>query len=215
MSVDSLLIGDNITVQKGALKKIPTDMNVPVGTTVEYAAIWPNNCSYTSFTLDTAPFVGTPSLTHVNDGVKLNLSFIAEEEHDGLVVSVVVYDNNNQRIASSTATLRVQGILSPVSNLRSTKEPEECRNNITRLNFSWEAPFTLEGVPIRFYTVNITGSNGQLLKKDTTTMTEYHYNASRQLHEVTFAVAAVNDVGAGNISNITESLSDIASELKY
>ena len=207
-----LLIGDNITVQQGALKKVPTDMNVTVGTTVEYVAIWSNNCSYISFTLDTTPFVGTTSMTFVNDSVKLNLSFVAKEEHDTLNVSVVVL-HNDQLIAFSTATLRVQGLLSRVSNLISTKEPNECRN-ITRLNFSWEAPFTLEGVPIDYYTVNITGSNGQLLKTDTTTVPEYHYNASRQLHEVTFAVAAVNGVGAGNISNITADVA-IPSELRY
>ena len=187
-------------------------MNVSAGMTITLISVFPRGSgyNYTTFTLSTWPPVNaTPVCTVLPNGDhQLALTFDVKESHNGAVISTLA-TLGGHTIAHSTARLKVQGLLSVVGELNTTKEPNNCQN-ITRLNFSWKAPFTLEGVPIRFYTVNITGSNGQLLKTDTTTVPEYHYNASRQLHDVTFAVAAVNDVGVGNISNITIPESDIA-----
>ena len=71
------------------------------------------------------------------------------------------------------------------------------------IHFTWTAPYTLQGVPINYYTINITRhSDGAVLRSDTTNTTEYLYNVSILGETLEVVVAAVNDVGIGNTSNI-------------
>ena len=70
------------------------------------------------------------------------------------------------------------------------------------LHFTWTAPYTLQGVPINYYNITITGhSDGAVLGSYTTNTTEFLYSVSRLGLEV--VVAAVNDVGTGDSSVIT------------
>ena len=94
------------------------------------------------------------------------------------------------------------GLLSAVGNLTST-EVDHCT-----LHFTWTAPYTLQGVPINYYTINITRhSDGAVLRSDTTNTTEYLYSVSSLGETLEVVVAAVNDVGTGIESNITVSVS--------
>ena len=91
------------------------------------------------------------------------------------------------------------GILPAVTNLTSTQE-DAC----STLNITWAAPYTLQGVPINYYTINITRhSDGAVLRSYTTNTTEYLYTVSNGLGEILkVLVTAVNDVGTGNTSSI-------------
>ena len=89
------------------------------------------------------------------------------------------------------------GLLSGVGNLTSS-EVDHCT-----LHFTWTAPYTLQGVPINYYTINITRhSDGAVLTSDTTNTTEYLYTVSSLGETLEVMVAAVNDVGTGNVSVI-------------
>ena len=93
------------------------------------------------------------------------------------------------------------GILSPVGDLINTTV-----DNCT-LIFTWTAPYTLQGVPINYYTINITRhSDGAVLRTDTTNTTEYLYSVSSLGETLEIEVAAVNDAGTGNKSSITVSI---------
>ena len=93
------------------------------------------------------------------------------------------------------------GLLSAVGNLNSF-EVVNCSLHIT-----WTAPYTLQGVPINYYAINITRhSDGAVVWSDTTNTTEYLYSvSSSQLLGETLEVmvAAVNDVGTGMAASIT------------
>ena len=93
------------------------------------------------------------------------------------------------------------GILSAVGNLNHTGIVN-CSLLIT-----WTAPYTLQGVPIHYYTINITRhSDGAVVWSDTTNTTEYYYSVISQLQlgeTLEAVVAAVNDVGTGATANIT------------
>ena len=90
----------------------------------------------------------------------------------------------------------LSGPLSGVGNLTSS-EVDHCT-----LHFTWTAPYTLQGVPINYYTINITRhSDGAVLRSDTTNTTEYLYTVSSLGETLEVVVAAVNGAGRGNVSN--------------
>ena len=85
-----------------------------------------------------------------------------------------------------------------VTNLTSTQE-DAC----STLNITWAAPYSLQGVPINYYTINITRlSDGAVLRSDTTNTTEYLYTVSSLGEILKVLVTAVNDAGTGNTSSI-------------
>ena len=63
----------------------------------------------------------------------------------------------------------VLGLLSAVTNLTSSEE-----DGCGTLHITWTAPYILQGVPINYYTINITSnSGGVVLRSGTTNTTEY------------------------------------------
>ena len=89
------------------------------------------------------------------------------------------------------------GLLSGVGDLTSSKV-DHCT-----LHFTWTAPYTLLGVPINYYTTNITRhSDGAVLRSDTTNTTEYLYTVSSLGETLEVILAAVNGAGTGNVSSI-------------
>ena len=79
--------------------------------------------------------------------------------------------------------------------------------DLTYTSLTWAAPYTLQGVPINYYTINITRhSDGAVLRSDTTNTTEYLYSVSSLGETLEVVVAAVNDAGTGIESNITVSI---------
>ena len=97
----------------------------------------------------------------------------------------------------------VLGLLSAVTNLNSSEE-----DGCGTLHITWTAPYTLQGVSINYYTINITSnSDGVVLRSGTTNTTEYLYTVSSLGETLEVLVVAVNDVGTGNSSNLsTQSL---------
>ena len=69
------------------------------------------------------------------------------------------------------------------------------------LRFTWIAPSSLEGVAIN-YIINITDTNGAVLRTDTTNTTEYLYSVSSLGETLEVEVTAVNDAGTGNATII-------------
>ena len=98
------------------------------------------------------------------------LSFTALLQHNSAILRCIVTDPNTAVSTIYSALLLVQGksiciqimkyifhftycigLLSPVGNLTST-EVDHCT-----LRLTWTAPYTLQGVSINYYTINITG----------------------------------------------------------
>ena len=92
----------------------------------------------------------------------------------------------------------ITGPFSAVGNLASS-EVDHCT-----LYFTWTAPYTLQGVPINYYTINITRhSDGAVLEEAKPNTTEYFYTVKSLGETLKVVVAAVNtDIGAGNMSSI-------------
>ena len=99
--------------------------------------------------------------------------------------------------------------MSAVDNLKSAVE-DHCT-----LRINWTAPYTLQGVPINYYTINITrhSDGAVLLASDTTNTTDYFHSVIILGEKLDIAVAAVNGAGTGNESIVMES-TPTSSELK-
>ena len=89
----------------------------------------------------------------------------------------------------------ILGILSPVSSL-SISEEDNCTVQLT-----WAAPYTLQGVSVDKYIINIT-QNGDVLWSNITNDTKYKYNSYSLGEDMGVVVAAVNGAGTGNVSSI-------------
>ena len=102
------------------------------------------------------------------------------------------------------------GLLSGVGDLTSS-EVDHCT-----LHFTWTAPYTLQGVPINYYTINITRhSDGAVLRSDTTNTTEYLYTVSSLGETLEVVVAAVNGAGTGNVSFIITQTPSSSEQMVY
>ena len=171
----------------------PQSQNVSEGKMVTYTCVFPGAQNYKP---NMAISVGPPPVCSLlnNNDTNCTLSFTAGDE---ATVSCWATRDNELISQTETAIIRVQGRLAAVSDL-DIMGPTNC----SVLVISWTAPYTLPGVPIRNYTINITRhSDGAVLKTDTTNTTEYWYMYIQE--DVVFMVAAVNDAGTGNASNFT------------
>ena len=100
--------------------------------------------------------------------------------------------------------------MSAVGNLMNNELNGSCT-----LSLSWTAPYTLQGVPINYYTINITRhSDGAVLRSDTTNTTEYLYSVSSLGETLEVVVAAVNGVGTGNATSIMHMIQSPSSSEK-
>ena len=68
------------------------------------------------------------------------------------------------------------------------------------VNVSWSPPFTLSGVPILHYSVNIT-SQGHTVQRNTT---DTYIILERPCTSTTYQISAWNEVGEGNITTYGE-----------
>ena len=104
---------------------------------------------------------------------------------------------------TSKAMIYVQGLLSAVTNL-SSHVTLDC--NSATLLITWIPPPTLQGVPIKNNSINISRlDDGESVNSNTTigNISKYRYNASNQLGEtLVIAVTPVNDAGQGNSTKI-------------
>ena len=193
---------------------IPKSKNVSEHTTVTFECSTAEN-GLNLFTLTTTPPATVASSSSLLNGVKkLTLTITDTNGHKSILVNCIA--KRNEEHNQSIAFLKIQGthshyslhlseiqssnagLLSAVGNLNSS----EITNST--LHITWTAPYTLQGVPINYYTINI--SDGAVVWSDTTNTTEYLYSVSNsQLLGETLEVmvAAVNDVGTGMAASIT------------
>ena len=201
------------------LSKLPQSRNASANTLVEFT------CATEESGVNILVITTEPSVPHhesistdlPNGGKQHQLSIIVSSEHSNVTIkctAVRLPDVNH-----TTAILRIQGmqnclllnkminshcmhpvcigLVSAVGNLTSS-EVDHCTLN---LSVTWTAPYTLQGVPINYYTINITRhSDGAVLRSDTTNTTEYLYTVSSLGETLEVVVAAVNGAGTGNVS---------------
>ena len=198
------------------LSKVPQPRNVSAGESVEFTCATEES-GVNSLILSTSPSfsgqISMPADTLPNGGRQQMLSFVAPSEYSSIVITCAAVRSPD--VNETKATLMIQGktinessiyslnhfmytgLLSGVVDLTSS-EVDHCT-----LHFTWTAPYTLQGVPIKYYTINITRhSDGAVLRSDTTNTTEYLYTVSSLGETLEVVVAAVNGAGTGNISSI-------------
>ena len=97
-------------------------------------------------------------------------------------------------ISPPPVILRIQGRLEAPNNLTTVQSNDSCCYHL-----NWSPPFTLPGVPILGYNINITNkTNGVVLHTRTVTATEYEY-CPEEFGDHIINAAAVNSVGEGDV----------------
>ena len=97
--------------------------------------------------------------------------------------------------------LGIQGRLEAPYNLTAVQSNDSCC-----YHFNWSPPFTLPGVPILGYNINITDNKGNVLQINISNTTQWEY-CPEEFGDHNVSVAAVNGVGEGNITKDTFNLS--------
>ena len=196
-------------VKVALLVEAPLSQNVSEGKNVTFRCVFSGEENYTHYVMALTPHPnGTipEQMTLSTGNTLVTAKFTASLEHNGININCIAFRSNGSSVdqfpsnSSSQAILQVQGRLSTVGDLNN--HTMDCSVLIT-----WTAPYTLKGVPILNYTINTI-----ILATDTINETEhsYMYNSPKT---VVFMVAAVNDAGTGNASNITITLPATPGEL--
>ena len=93
--------------------------------------------------------------------------------------------------------LRIQGRLEAPTAVQS--------NDSCCYHFNWSPPFTLPGVPILGYNINITNNNGVVLRVNISNTTQWEY-CPEEFGNHIVSVAAVNGVGEGEVTTLNLSI---------
>ena len=105
-------------------------------------------------------------------------------------------------ISPPPVILRIQGRLEAPNNLTAVKSNDSCCYHL-----NWSPPFTLPGVPILGYNINITDNNNRnVLQINVSNTTQREY-CPEEFGDHDISVAAINSVGEGNITKDTFNLS--------
>ena len=92
--------------------------------------------------------------------------------------------------------LRIQGRLEAPNNLTAVQSDDSCC-----YHFNWSPPFTLPGVPILGYNINVTNNNGAVLQINVGNITQREY-CPEEFGDHIVSVAAVNSVGEGEVTTL-------------
>ena len=93
--------------------------------------------------------------------------------------------------------LRIQGRLEAPNGLTAVQSNDSCC-----YRFYWSPPFTLPGVPILGYNINVTNNNGVVLRVNVSNTMQWEY-CPQEFGNNNVNIAAVNSVGEGTTANIT------------
>ena len=104
-------------------------------------------------------------------------------------------------VSPPSVILRIQGRLEAPNNLTAVQSNDSCC-----YHFKWSPPFTLSGVPILGYNINVTNKNGAVLQINVSNTTQWEY-CPEEFGDHDISVAAVNSVGEGDINTTTFDLS--------
>ena len=109
--------------------------------------------------------------------------------------------------------LRIQGKLKAVNSLTAVQSNDSCC-----YYFNWSPPFTLPGVPILGYNINIsyvTTNNGTLtILQTNVNVTQWEY-CPLKFSQHFVAVAAVNSVGEGEINTVNTTVVLLGQSKKF
>ena len=106
----------------------------------------------------------------------------------------VAYGHGLGEFSPPPVILRIQGRLEPVNSLTAVLSNGSCC-----YQFYWTPPFTLPGVPILGYNINVTNfNNSTVLQIDVTATTRWEY-CPADLGFYNVSIAAVNNVGEGDV----------------
>ena len=193
--------------------EVPMSQNVSAGQTVELACAAASSADIITWGPGNIQSTTTRMESLSGGGKRSLLKFTALEINNNTMIKCLVTDPNTNISTINSAYLLVQGEflmhccihylyvllgrLSAVGMLNSN-EVDQCT-----LNVSWTAPYTLQGVPINYYTINITRhSDGTVLKSSNVNATEYTYLPNILGEVLIISVVAVNYAGTGNVSQI-------------
>ena len=113
-------------------------------------------------------------------------------------VQCVAYGHGVGDFSPLPVILRIQGRLEPVNILTAVLSNGSCC-----YQFYWTPPFTLPGVPILGYNINVTNFyNSTVLQIDVTATTRWEY-CPMDLGFYIVSIAAVNGVGEGDAYSYT------------
>ena len=96
-------------------------------------------------------------------------------------------------VSPSPVILRIQGRLEAPTAVQS--------NDSCCYHFNWSPPFTLPGVPILGYNINITDNKGNVLQINVNNTTRWEY-CPEEFGNHIVSVAAVNGVGEGEVTTL-------------
>ena len=104
-------------------------------------------------------------------------------------------------ISPSPVILRIQGRLKAPKILTAVQSNGSCC-----YHFNWSPPFTLPGVPILGYNINITNkTDGNVLQINVSNTTQWEY-CPEEFGDHIVSVAAVNGVGEGEVTTLNLSI---------
>ena len=96
--------------------------------------------------------------------------------------------------------LSLSGKLPVVENLTCTRQGYCC------IKCSWSPPFSLDGVPIYGYIINVTNKGDNTQYTTTSNTTSWSY-CPKQFSNYTVSIAGNNSAGEGNVSSQVIALS--------
>jgi hypothetical protein len=153
-------------------------------------------CTKPDLNMEIGWFTDLIPLVFQLDEDKYNIS-LEKPINDIINNNTIVYcigryaSDRTQYYQSNLSTIIIQGCLSAV-------HPSINQSDPCTLLIYWDPPFTLPGVPILGYNINITNTVTNETNKTFITETQVHV----PLGYYTVSIAGVNPVGEGNISTI-------------
>ena len=142
----------------------------------------------------TATGIGTNSSS-------LTVPGIPDPFNNTIIKCVLFIPGSGELESPPPVMLRIQGRLEAPYGLTAVQSNDSCF-----YHFNWFPPFTLPGVPILGYNINVTNENNnnganvlQINVSNTTTEWEY---CPKKFDDHIVGVAAVNKVGEGQISTV-------------
>ena len=97
--------------------------------------------------------------------------------------------------------LRIQGRLETPNNVTALHNGSSCC-----YNFNWSPPFTLPGVPILGYNIDVTNNKGNVLRINVSNTTAEWEYCPEKFGDHIISIAAVNSVGEGKVATFNLSM---------
>ena len=180
--------------------------NIPEGGTAVYNCSTNNSTVTITWLLNktvTAPELASYGVTTPGVGSPVSSLIIPGlvNPFNNTEVQCVAYGHGVGDFSPPSVILRIQGRLGAPNYLTAVQSNDSCC-----YHFNWSPPFTLPGVPILGYNINVTNkTNGVVLHTKTVTATECEY-CPEEFGDHIINAAAVNGVGEGEVDTLNLSI---------